>query len=51
MFEKDSSCSCTLPNNKSELSDAPFLKWKQTGNSSEAEMEEMVDYIISHYEE
>ena len=42
-----------LPDNKSEVSDA-FLKMETTNWElplSEAEMEEMVDYIINHYEE
>ena len=50
MFEKDGNI--LLPDNKSEVSDA-FLKMETTNWElplSEAEMEEMVDYIISHYE-
>ena len=50
MFEKDGKI--LLPDNKSEVSDA-FLKMETTNWElplSEAEMEEMVDYIISHYE-
>ena len=50
MFEKD--CIILLPDNKSEVSDA-FLKMETTNWElplSEVEMEEMVDYIISHYE-
>ena len=42
-----------LPDNKSEVSDA-FLKMETTNWElplSEAEMEEMVDYIINHYKE
>lgn len=50
MFEKDGII--LLPDNKSKVSDA-FLKMETTNWElplSEAEMEEMVDYIISHYE-
>ena len=50
MFEKDGKI--LLPDNKSEVSDA-FLKMETTNWElplSEADMEEMVDYIISHYE-
>ena len=50
MFEKDGKI--LLPDNKSEGSDA-FLKMETTNWElplSEADMEEMVDYIISHYE-
>lgn len=50
MFEKDGNI--LLPDNKSEVSDA-FLKMETTNWElplSEAEMEEMVNYIISHYE-
>ncbi len=42
-----------LPDNKSEVSDA-FLKMETTNWElplSEADMEEMVNYIINHYEE
>lgn len=51
MFEKD--CIILLPDNKSEVSDA-FLKMETTNWElplSEADMEEMVNYIINHYEE
>ena len=51
MFEKDGNI--LLPDNKSEVSDA-FLKMETTNWElplSEAEMEEMVDYIINHYKE
>ena len=51
MFEKDSKI--LLPDNKSEVSDA-FLKMETTNWElplSEADMEEMVNYIINHYEE
>ena len=51
MFEKDGKI--WLPDNKSEVSDA-FLKMETTNWElplSEAEMEEMVDYIINHYKE
>ena len=51
MFEKDGKI--LLPDNKSEVSDA-FLKMETTNWElplSEADMEEMVDYIINHYEE
>ena len=50
MFGKDDII--LLPDNKSKVSDA-FLKMETTNWElplSEAEMEEMVDYIISHYE-
>ena len=50
MFEKDGKI--LLPDNKSEVSDS-FLKMETTNWElplSEADMEEMVDYIISHYE-
>ena len=50
MFEKDGKI--LLPDNKSEVSHA-FLKMETTNWElplSEADMEEMVDYIISHYE-
>ncbi|MDG7700933.1 hypothetical protein OK529_09345 [Streptococcus pneumoniae] len=42
-----------MPDNKSEVSDA-FLKMETTNWElplSEADMEEMVNYIINHYEE
>ena len=51
MFEKDGKI--LLPDNKSEVSDA-FLKMETTNWElplSEADMEEMVNYIINHYEE
>lgn len=51
MFEKDGKI--WLPDNKSEVSDA-FLKMETTNWElplSEADMEEMVNYIINHYEE
>lgn len=51
MFEKDGKI--LLPDNKSEVSDA-FLKMEITNWElplSEADMEEMVNYIINHYEE
>ena len=51
MFEKDGKI--LLPDNKSEVSDA-FLKMETTKWElplSEADMEEMVNYIINHYEE
>jgi len=51
LFEKDGKI--LLPDNKSEVSDA-FLKMETTNWElplSEAEMEEMVDYIINHYKE
>jgi len=51
MFEKDGII--LLPDNKSEVSDA-FLKMETTNWElplSEADMEEMVSYIINHYEE
>ena len=50
MFEKGGKI--LLPDNKSKVSDA-FLKMETTNWElplSEADMEEMVDYIISHYE-
>ena len=50
MFGKDDII--LLPDNKSKVSDA-FLKIETTNWElplSEAEMEDMVDYIISHYE-
>ena len=50
MFGKDDII--LLPDNKSKVSDA-FLKMETTNWElplSEVEMEEMVDYIISHYE-
>ena len=50
MFGKDDII--LLPDNKSKVSDA-FLKMETTNWEvplSEAEMEDMVDYIISHYE-
>ncbi|KXT82513.1 hypothetical protein [Streptococcus oralis] len=50
MFEKDGKI--LLPDNKSEVSDA-FLKMETTNWElplSEADMEEMVNYIINHYE-
>ncbi|WP_049510417.1 hypothetical protein [Streptococcus pseudopneumoniae] len=51
MFEKDGII--LLPDNKSEVRDA-FLKMETTNWElplSEADMEEMVNYIINHYEE
>ena len=51
MFEKDGKI--LLPDNKSEVSDA-FLKMETTNWElplSKADMEEMVNYIINHYEE
>ncbi|MBN6014040.1 hypothetical protein [Streptococcus oralis] len=51
MFGKDDII--LLPDNKSKVSDA-FLKMETTNWElplSEAEMEEMVNYIINHYEE
>lgn len=51
MFEKDGKI--LLPDNKSEVGDA-FLKMETTNWElplSEADMEEMVNYIINHYEE
>ena len=51
MFEKDGII--LLPDNKSKVSDA-FLKMETTNWElplSEADMEEMVNYIINHYEE
>ena len=51
MFEKDGII--LLPDNKSEVSDA-FLKMETTNWElplSKADMEEMVNYIINHYEE
>ncbi|VMP46509.1 Uncharacterised protein [Streptococcus pneumoniae] len=51
MFEKDGKI--LLSDNKSEVSDA-FLKMETTNWElplSEADMEEMVNYIINHYEE
>lgn len=50
MFEKDGKI--LLPDNKSEVSDA-FLKMETTNWElplSGADMEEMVNYIINHYE-
>ena len=51
MFEKDGII--LFPDNKSEVRDA-FLKMETTNWElplSEADMEEMVNYIINHYEE